>query len=503
MFEKGQKIHLIGIKGVGMTALAQILAARGCKVTGSDGADEFFTDEVLKRLKIPVAQPFAANNIPVGTDLIISSVAYYFPVRSNDRQGSASNGAGDGNIRDNPEVAEALKRNLKIITYPQALGELSKQYQVIAVAGSHGKSTTTAMLGWILEKVGFEPNVIVGTKVNKWESNARTGKGPFLVIEADEYRDAFLNYKPFGAIITSIDYDHPDYFKTPAAYSESFKKLVDNIDPKGFLVIEGDNRETKMLYAYAVKRGMKVLSYGFAAENKMCRLEDKGIGYSPAGDHAKSKNVSQLFHVLFYGKEIAASIPFPGKQYVLNSGAAIVAAIMAGASAEESAKALADFPGTARRLEVVKNTKDYIIIDDYAHHPTAITITLEGIKALYPDRKIICVFQPHMFSRTQALLSEFAKCFTPADEVGIMEIFPSARETPIPEPAGAVRGRHLAPMLFGVNGEVLSRETKKFHSHVEYLVDVKSGKQFVKQFLKDGNVIVLMGAGDVYKIAEF
>ncbi len=468
-FEKGLKVHLIGIKGVGMTALAQILLSRGCKVTGSDGTDEFFTDAVLKRLKIPVAQPFAAKNIPADTQLVISSVAYFF-------NGKALN--------ENVEVKEALRRKVKIITYPQALGELSKQYQVIAVAGSHGKSTTTAMLGWIFEKLGFEPNVIVGTKVNKWESNARAGKGPFLVIEADEYRDAFLNYKPFAAIITSIDYDHPDYFKTPKQYYESFKKLVDNIDPAGFLVIEGDNRETKLLAAYAKEKGVKTLTYGFNAENKMCRLEDKGIGYSPAGKHTGKKNVSQMFHVLFYGREIEAGVPFPGKQYVLNSGAAIAAATMAGASVEEAAAALASFPGTARRLEVIKTAKTYTIIDDYAHHPTAITITLEGIKALYPDRKLACVFQPHMFSRTQALLSEFAKCFTPADEVGIMEIFPSARETSGP-----------------VNGEDLARETKKFHKAVTYLPTMQSGKQFVKQFKKDNNVIVLMGAGDVYKIA--
>ncbi len=496
--KKGDKVHLIGIKGVGMTALAQILLARGCKVTGSDGPEEFFTDAVLKWLKIPVAQKFAAKNIPVDVDVVVSSVAYYF---------------GGKVLGSNPEVAETLRllaqgKKLALFTYPQALGILANEYQVIAVAGSHGKSTTTAMLGWILEQIGFEPNVLVGTKVNGWESNARSsskisggklggrGSGPFLVIEADEYRDAFLNYKPFAAIITSIDYDHPDYFKTPAAYYNSFKKLVDNIDPKGFLVIEGDGKQTVKLSEYAKKCGLKVLTYGFSPENKMCRLVDEGIwprvlarapkpALSPARHNAKIQSVCQLFSILFYGRKIQGSVPFPGKQYVLNSGAAIVAAVMAGAGLEEATKAIATFPGTARRMEVLKKTKNYIIIDDYAHHPTAITITLEGIRAMYPGRKIICVFQPHMFSRTQALLKEFAKCFAPADIVGIMEIFPSARETSGP-----------------VNGADLAHETQKFHKHVTYLPTMESGKQFVKQFLKENNMIVLMGAGDVYKIAE-
>lgn len=491
MFKNGEKIHLIGIKGVGMTALAQILASRGCRVTGSDGHDTFFTDDVLRRLKIPVSEPFAVKNIPDDADTVISSVAYFFEGRV---------------LGGNPEVEEALRRiaqgkKLKLFTYPEALGELAKEYQVIAVAGSHGKSTTTAMLGWILEQLGFEPNVIAGTKVNGWESNARAGKGPLLVIEADEYRDAFLRYRPFGAIITSIDYDHPDYFKTPAAYYQSFEKFVDAIDPKGFLVIEGDGRETKKLAQYAKNKGIKTLTYGFDDENKMCRLTDRGIGRSPESRSDQAHSVSQLFSVLFYGKEIAGSIPFPGRQYVANSGAAIAAATMAGASTEEAVSALNTFPGTARRLQILKTAKDHVIIDDYAHHPTAITVTLEGIRAMYPGRKIVCIFQAHMFSRTQALLAEFARCFSPADTVGIMEIFPSARETPVPESADSVRGRQPGT-LFGVNGLVLSQETKKFHNDVTYLPDMKTGKEFVQKFSKDSSVIVLMGAGDIYKIAE-
>lgn len=466
MFEKGKRIHLIGIKGVGMTALAQILLSRGCIVTGSDGPEQFFTDAVLKSMGVSVYASFSADHIPLETDLVVSSTAYYF-------DGKALGG--------NIEAAEAIRRGLSIITYPQALGILAKEYQVIAIAGSHGKSTTTAMLGWIFEKIGFDPNVIVGTKVNSWESNARVGKGPHLIVEADEYREAFLNYESDGAIVTSIDYDHPDYFKTPESYTQAFYKLVDKIKQGGWLVVCGDHPETRALAQYGQKRGLRVLSYGFETSNKMCRLTDDGViqkGFF-------KKRAQQVFSCTFYGKEIAGAIPFPGKQYVLNAGAAVAAAVLAGASAEEAIHSLADFPGTARRLQTLVAKSAYAIIDDYAHHPTAITITLEGVRSLYPHRKIVCVFQPHMFSRTQALLHEFAHSFGPADVVGIMEIFPSARET-----AGPVRGEDLA------------RETAKVRSAVTYLPTMESARDFVKQYKKDKNVIVLMGAGDVYEIAQ-
>jgi UDP-N-acetylmuramate--alanine ligase len=461
MFDKDERVHLVGIKGVGMTALAQILLSRGCKVTGSDGQAKFFTDEVIKRFKIPLSEKFAAENIPKDVDFVISSSAYFHK----------------GESLGNAEVTEALNRKLKVLTYPQALGELAKDYKVIAVAGSHGKSTTTALLGWIMEKVKLDPNVIVGTKVNGWESNARSGKSEYLIVEADEYREAFLNYRPFGAIITSIDYDHPDYFKTPDAYYKSFEKFADNIDPKGFLIGCGDDDRVKQICLVAKKRGIKALTYGFDPKNDVF-VADKGI--------AKQK---QMFHIMFSDKHFGLTgVSFPGKQYILNSAAALATARLLGADRLKEVEAIKTFPGTARRLEVVKKatkSQPAIIIDDYAHHPTAIRITLEGICKLYSDRKIVAIFQPHMFSRTAALLDEFAKSFSVADEVGLMEIYPSARET-----SGPVSGKDLA------------EKAKQYHEHVTYLKDIEAGKHFVKRFLDKKVVIVLMGAGDVNSIAS-
>ncbi len=468
MFTQGAKIHLIGIKGVGMTALAQILQGRGCVVSGSDGPATFFTNAVLKKLEIPFFETFAADHISDDVEIVISSAAYLRPAQG-DHEAQALGG--------NVEVVEALKCGVKLLTYPQAIGILAKEYKVIAVAGSHGKSTTTALLGWILEKTGIDPTVIVGTKVNKWGSNARAGRGEFLVVEADEYREAFLNYEPYGAIITSIDYDHPDYYKTPADYLKAFEKFANLVSPKGFLVGCGDDAAVKQICFTASRRGVRVLTYGSGELNDVF-VADKGI----------DKHL-QMFHVMFSDKHFAlAAIAFPGRQYILNSGAALATALLMGADRTKAVEAVKSFPGTARRLEVIKSAtkqEPAIIIDDYAHHPTAISITLEGVAKMYSGYKLVAVFQPHMFSRTAVLLDEFAKSFSIADEVGLMEIYASARET-----GGAVSGKDLVA------------KAQQYHEHVTYLPTHEAGKEFVKQFVKQKAVIVLMGAGDVYRLAE-
>lgn len=452
----GSAVHLVGIKGVAMTALAQILKARGLAVTGSDGEARFFTDAILKKLKINYATAFAPGNIPRGVSAVISSAAYLHK----------------GRALNNVEVASALKRSIPTYTYPQVMSALTREYKTIGVAGSHGKSTTTALLGWVLTECGIDPTVVVGSRVNGWGANARVGTSKALVLEADEYREAFLQYSLFGAIITSIDYDHPDYFKTPASYTRAFSRLLSVIDPKGFMVVCGDDSEVRALGERAARKKLDVVSYGFAPSNSIV-LRDGGV--------VKQK---QVFHISFNGKQYKGTIPFAGKQYVLNTGAAFGVAMLLGITPEKALAAISSFPGTARRLEVIRKNKQCTIIDDYAHHPTAIHITLEGVRALYPKKKIVAVFQPHMFSRTEALLEPFAKSFGFADEVGIMEIYASARET-----SGPVSGRDLAA------------RTKFYHRRVTYLPTMEAGKQYVKRRAKNGTIIVLMGAGNVNELA--
>lgn len=450
---KGTKVHLIGIKGVFMTALAGILKEKGLIVTGSDGPTKFFTDTVLVKHNILFHEQFAPENIPKDVDLVISSAAYYFNNRA---------------ITDNPEVLEAIKRGVPLISHPQALKLLAQDHKLIAVTGSNGKSTTTALLGWILSEAGKEPTVFVGTRVNSWDSNSRVGKSDLLVVESDEYREYFLNYEPFGAIITNIDYDHPDYYKTPESYVEAFRKFANQIPKEGFIIGYGDDENIKQILFECAKRGVKTLSYGFDASNNFVISGEK---IADRKQQFEIKNSEKIYRL---------AVPYPGRQYVLNSAAAFIAARELGVSQEQIISGIASFPGTARRLEVLKKENDVIIIDDYAHHPTAISVTLEGIKRLYPEKRIVCLFQPHMFSRTAALLDDFSRSFESSDSVGIMEIYPSARET-----SGPVSGKDLA------------EATKKIHKKTVYLPDEASAKKFIADESKPGTVIVLMGAGTV------
>lgn len=432
-----------------MTALAQILKSRGVVVSGSDGAQTFFTDDVLRHLKIPLMETFDAKNIPADVTAVISSTAYFF-------EGKA--------LMGNVEVESALKRGLNVLTYPQALGEIAKEHKVIAVAGSHGKSTTTALLGWILEQCGADPTVIVGTKVNQWESNARAGKSEWLVIEADEYREAFLQYPPFGALITSIDYDHPDYFKTEASYVKAFTKLAKSVSKEGFLIGCGDDKRVEKIVSQ---------TYGFDDKNDVVAVDGGVVKHQ------------QCFTLEAGDKRFTGAIMFPGKQYVLNTAGAVATAVAMGIDMKQAVEAVKTFPGTARRLEIVSQTKDAVIIDDYAHHPTAITVTLDGIRRMYPERRVIALFQPHMYSRTKEFLSDFARCFTPAHAVGIMDVYPSARETTGP-----------------VGGKELYEATRRNHPSVHYLKTREEAKRFIKEFAVNGNVVVLMGAGDVGDLAR-
>jgi len=454
--EPGSKVHLVGIKGVAMTALAQILQSRGVRVTGSDGPDKFFTDKILRKLKITYKQKFSADNLKKDIDAVISSAAYLH----------------NGKVLNNVEVEAAIKKKIPIYTYPEVMSALTAQYRTLAVAGSHGKSTTSGLLAWVLVKCGVDPTAIIGSRVNKWNTNGRVGKSQTLVIEADEYREAFLKYAVSGAIVTSIDYDHPDYFKTRKSYILAFRKFVERIALGGFLVVFGDDQETKKLGVYARLKDIRTISYGFDEKNDVV-LIDKGVSRQ-----------TNMFTIMFNGQKYSGKIPFVGKQYVLNSGAVFAMCVALGVNPKVALSGISTFPGIARRFETVKKTKDYVIIDDYAHHPTAINITLEGIRAMYPKRHIVAVFQPHMFSRTEVLLEPFAKSFNFADEVGIMEIYPSAREK-----TGPVKGRDLAA------------RAKFYHRRVTYLPDMESGKQYVKQHAKDNNVIVLMGAGNVNELA--
>lgn len=341
--------YLIGIKGVGMTALAQILQSRGVRVLGSDVKEKFFTDEVLNKLNIPFQENFSKKNIPHYIDVVIHSQAY--------------------NKKNNIEVAEVLNRELKVITYSEALAELFNNSYGIAIAGSHGKSTTTAMLGYILECAQFDPTVVVGSRVNSWGSNARAGKSKYFIIEADEYQDVFLQYYPKMIVLTNIDYDHPDYFKTEKDYKNSFEKFIDKV-----------------------------------SVNKLVLHRNVGSSYN--------FNLKMLGD---YNQE--------------NAYLAYTAAIKLGVNKNIAKKALKNFSGLARRFEYYGKYNGAELYDDYAHHPTEIKALLRAIKEKYSEKKIIAIFQPHTFTRTKELFHYFIKSFNDANKVYVLKTYTSVRET--------------------------------------------------------------------------
>lgn len=344
---KIQSAYFIGIKGVGMAAFAQILRGRGVAVSGSDTTEIFFTDDVLRSLNIPFTEGFSADNVPSDVDIVITSPAYI--------------------NTDNPEILRVKELGKELITWHDGLAQFFNAGFGIAVCGTHGKSTTTAMLGTILEQAGMDPTVMVGSRVNAWNSNARVGKSDYFVIEADEYREAFLHYSPKMIVVTNIEYDHPDYFPTVESYEAAFAEFTG-------------------------------------------RVTRENLIHTP----------SEL---------VPFALKFPGEHNQKNANAAYRAALCLGVDADIARSALEGFSGLARRFEYVGEYRGMPLYDDYAHHPTEITALLQGAREQFSDKKISVLFQPHTFSRTERLFDEFVTALSRADSVAILRTYGSARES--------------------------------------------------------------------------
>ena len=415
---------MIGVKGVGMAALAEVLVKNGFSVSGSDAKDDFITAGALKRLNISIAE-FSADNVK-NAEVVIRSNAYN---------------------SDNAEVRAAQDLSIPVFSYPEVVAELFNAHYGIAVAGSHGKTTTTAMLAHILKSAGKNVTAIIGSTVLDWGSGAVSGNlekpGALFVLEADEYKEAFLNYHPRGAIITNIDYDHPDYFKTASDYENAFAKFIANISADGFLAINADDARLRELARGAKARVIEARAGDFSLPEM--RL---------SGEHNRS-----------------------------NAALAYRAALELGVSEAEAKTALADFKGTARRMELIGEKNGAVIYDDYAHHPSEIKATLKAMREKYPEKKIVAVFQPHTYSRTKALFGDFAGAFNDADEIILTDVFSSARE----QKDESVNISDMAAALEG-NGKKIT--------FVKNKTDIPAR---LKEYLNQSSVIVGMGAGDIYK----
>jgi len=458
-----KKAYFIGIKGAGMTAIVQILQSRGVEVSGSDTKEVFYTDEILKRLGIFVHEEFLAHHVPDDADIIIYSTAY--------------------NENNNVEMAEAKKMKILMCSYPELLGMLFAEKIGVAVTGTHGKTTTSAMLAESFHGAEIDPSAIVGSQVISWRGGALCGKGEYFVAEADEYQNKLKYYQPWSAILTSVDWDHPDFFPDFVQYKKVFKEFVEKIPKTGFLVVWGDSADTLEV---AESANCNLISYGFGQDvdykiiNHQTFISDKNI--SNVGHDGIQK-----FEVEFEDKSLGEfETPLVGKHNVLNATSVIALCHQMGLDLEKVKKSLSAFEGTTRRFEYVGKYKEALLIDDYAHHPDEIKATLSGARAHFKEKKVWTVFHPHTFSRTKALLQDFAQSFDDTDHVIVIDTYGSAREQ-----SGEATSQDLVKLI-----------NKYQHGKAEYIATIEEVVEYLKE--KNGlyDVLITMGAGDVWRVAE-
>lgn len=460
--KNNKKVYFIGIKGVGMTMLAQFLAAKGWQVSGSDNAETFLTDKVLHDAKIKVFSPFLEKNIPTDADLIIYSSAY--------------------NAKNNVEMAILEKGAIKKLSYAEALGEIFNEYHGIAVCGSHGKTTTSAWLGYVLMVTGKQPNVLVGSRVPQFKGSALLGKSKIFVAETDEYQNKLRYFNPQGVLLNNIDYDHPDFFKTPADYEKVFRDFVKKIPESGFLIIDASDNKS---WRVAKSAKSQVITYDIATDLSSAS-KSKIINY--LAYDIRIKGAYQVFKINALGE---FKISLFGLHNIKNALAVVAAARELKVPLEKIKKALASFKGTERRAQVLGRYNNALIIDDYAHHPTEIKATLNGLRTFYKNKNIITVFHPHTFTRTKALFSDFATSFSETNQLIVLDIYGSAREK-----QGGVSSVQLVKAILendkkcGLKRQVLN---------IKSIPEVAS---YLKTRLGKDDLLVLMGAGDVFRVAD-
>lgn len=420
-----EKVHFVGIGGIGVSALARWYKSEGWEVSGSDPAASSVTNELKKDgIKIIIGG-HRASSVPDDVKKLIYSVAV---------------------VPENAERAKARKLVIPELSYPQALGELTKKYRTITVSGAHGKSTTTAMAALMLVRAGFDPTVIMGTKLKEFGgSNFRRGRSNWLLIEADEYRAAFLNYHPEIAIITNIDREHLDFYKNLGRIRTAFSQFVKKIQKRGTFIANGDEKEVMRL---AKKSRVLVLSYS-----------------------TRSKRAEKLQKIL----------KVPGRHNLSNAMAVDTLGERLSIPMKVRAAALASFRGVWRRFEYKGMVGPAKLFDDYAHHPTEIKATLEGAREMFPKSRIIAIFKPHHAERLTALFVEFSKAFSDADEVIILETY-------------RVAGREKDETKNMKTAEELARALQKRGMDASYFSDYKRAMRSLKPKLKRGDAIVLMTA---------
>jgi len=440
----GKRIHFIGIGGAGMSGLARIALSHGITVSGSD-AKESSVITALSALGASVSSSHAASNVE-GAYLVVFSNAI---------------------AANNPERMRAAELALPTLTRAAALAILMSESKSVAVAGTHGKTTTSSMLAVALQACGADPSFAIGGTITASGSNAHRGTGEIFVAEADESDGSFIEYNPFAAIVTNVEHDHVDFFATPEAVAQAFEDFAETINAAGFLTYCADDQGATAL-AGAVDR-VQVISYGVSdgADLHIDQIELLTMG-SKARAVWNGKTVGHI------------ELQVPGHHNLLNAAGVLATGLKLGFPAAELLTGLSTFRGTGRRFEVKGSVHGVRVIDDYGHHPTEIQVTLEAARRYAADGRLIVIFQPHRFSRTQAFAGEFAKTLDVADRAIVLEIY-AASEKPIE----------------GVTSRLITKQMSKG----EYIPNFVEVTDSVVASAEPGDVIVTLGAGDVSSLA--
>jgi UDP-N-acetylmuramate--alanine ligase len=449
-------VHFIGIGGSGLSAIARLLKESGYEVTGSDRALSSFAAD-LQNMGIKIFIGHHPRNI-AGADWVVRSSAIG---------------------EDNPEVKAAASAGIPVYKRADFLGQLMSEKTGIAVAGTHGKTTTTAMIAWMLYAMQRDPSFIVGGTLNNLRVNAHAGKGETFVIEADEYDRMFLGLKPRIAVVTNLEHDHPDCYPTLEDMYAAFQSFVDLLPEDGTLIVCAEDDGAATLLTHARRKGLNIVSYSIQGEmtiNSPQWMQARTLAPNGRGgfDFTAMNNMGS-------SAEVNVSLQVPGEHNVRNALAALSVAAMLGLPLQEAADALGQFTGTGRRFEVRGEHNGVIVIDDYAHHPTEIRATLAGAKKRYSNQRIWAVWQPHTYSRTQTLFYEFSRAFTDADEVLVTEIYAS-RE----------------PRQDFSSAEVVSAMP---HPSARYSGSLAETTKYLRENLRPGDVVIVLSAGDADQIS--
>jgi len=443
-------IHLIGIGGTGLSAIARVLFEQGFRVTGSDMEISPLAKGLMD-LGIQVFEGHSEENV-ADANLVLRSSA----------------------IPDsNPEVLAAREAGIQVMKRRDFLPQLLGNKQVIAVAGTHGKTTTTSMIAFCMSELGCNPSFIVGSDVNGLGINARAGEGEAFVIEADEYDCMFLGISPDVLVITNIEHDHPDCFPTEKEYHNAFERLISQIKMGGTLILNEDDPSCKKLQT-SVPAGINVITYGISPSAQyslqgITHVANKGVRFSLRSGLTDNADT-----------DTTVKLSIPGDHNALNACAAMIALKKVGVPWEKTASVIQRFTGSSRRFDIVGEKAGIIFIDDYGHHPTEIRATLAGARQKYPSKKIWVVWQPHTYSRTQQLEAEFTKAFKDCDYLIITEIYRSR------EPLQEYSARIIAENID--------------YTNVIFLPALDESIHYLKENLKSDSVLVVFSAGDAVRI---